>query len=107
MLLNYATIVNLWLGGKIDGEDGIGWEEYLLSVEGGEVLVEKIKQQFDKIDGIIERIPQEQGLHKLALQNNPELVELHKEMQQLTRYLKGDSSSLMSLAITFSSGDGD
>lgn len=107
LLLNYSTVVDLWQGNKSNGEDGIGWEEYLLSVEGGEVLVKTIKQQFDKIDSIIERIPKEQGLHKLALENNQELVELHKEMQQLTRYLKGDSSSLLGLAITFSSGDGD
>ncbi|MEM6845125.1 MAG: imelysin family protein [Bacteroidota bacterium] len=107
LLLNYATIVNLWHGRHGNGEDGLGWEEYLLSIEGGEELVTTIQQQFDKIDSIIESIPKEQGLGELAQANNPEMAELHQAMQQLTRYLKGDSSSLLSLAITFSSGDGD
>mgnify|MGYP001791550541 CR=1 FL=1 len=107
LLLNYATIVDLWHGRNGSGEDGLGWNEYLLSIEGGEELVTTIQQQFDEINSIIERIPKEQGLGELALANNPEMAELHQAMQQLTRYLKGDSSSLLSLAITFSSGDGD
>lgn len=107
LLTSYTSIVSFWEGKKENGEDGIGWEEYLRSVEGGEELVKKIREKFTKINSIIETIPADLSLGELAMNNNSELTELYAELQELTRYFKGESSSLLSLAITFSSGDGD
>ncbi|MEM6814839.1 MAG: imelysin family protein [Bacteroidota bacterium] len=107
LLTSYTNIVSFWEGKNDNEEDGIGWEEYLQSVEGGGELVKKIHEKFTKIDSIIERIPVGQNLDELAMSNNTELIELYTELQELTRYFKGESSSLLSLAITFSSGDGD
>ncbi|MEM9337095.1 MAG: imelysin family protein [Bacteroidota bacterium] len=107
LLLNYQIVIKRWRGTNADGTDGPGWEEYLLSTTGGESLVKEINAQFAQIATIIEQIPKEKSLKTLALENNPELVALHRALQKLTRFLKGDSSSLLGLAITFSSGDGD
>ncbi|MEM6271680.1 MAG: imelysin family protein [Bacteroidota bacterium] len=107
LLLNYATVVDLWRGKKPNGEDGPGWEEYLRATEGGAALMDTIDRQFAAIDAIVARIPEDRNLRELAQAREPSLVELHGASQTLTRYLKGDVSSLLGLAITFSTGDGD
>ncbi|MEM9990782.1 MAG: imelysin family protein [Bacteroidota bacterium] len=106
-LLHYAALVDLWYGRKANGEDGIGWEEYLLSVEGGAALVADTKAQFDKIETAIAALPTDTPLQELAVSQNQAVLDFEQALQELTRYLKGDLSSLLSLAITFSSMDGD
>ncbi|MEL7248660.1 MAG: imelysin family protein [Bacteroidota bacterium] len=105
--LHYQAIVNQWYGKSLTGEDGIGWEEYLSSVPEGPALVQKIKDQFATVEELFNRLPADVSLQDLAEDSPPEIVQLQQALQQLTRYLKGDSSSLLSLAITFSTGDGD
>ncbi|MEM6526062.1 MAG: imelysin family protein, partial [Bacteroidota bacterium] len=107
LLASYKNLVSFWEGKKHTGEDGLGWEEYLLSVEGGAALVKTIQARLTAIDGIIERIPKDQNFEQLAVNNDPALSELYHEFKALTPHFKGESSSLLSLAITFSSGDGD
>jgi uncharacterized protein len=43
----------------------------------------------------------------LVAQNHPTVDALHTELQKHTRFFKSDMSSLLGIAITFSSGDGD
>lgn len=107
LLLHYEAIVDLWYGRTAEGADGVGWQEYVLSAEGGKDLVEATLAQFDKVQSIIDRLPVNQSLQELAVQGNPTAAELQNELQNLTRFLKSDLSSLLSLAITFSSMDGD
>ncbi len=107
LLAGYENLISFWEGKKHTEEDGIGWEEYLLSVEGGPALVENIRARLVKIDDIIDRIPQDQNFELLAVNDDPALTEFYHELKELTPYFKGASSSLLSLAITFSSGDGD
>ena len=107
LLLNYEALVSFWRGTRFNGEEGIGFEEYLQSVEGGKTLVDQINAQCQKIDAIVSKVPSNQTLAQLAQNNDPRLTELYQELQGLTRLLKAESSSLLGLAITFSSGDGD
>ncbi|MEM7108457.1 MAG: imelysin family protein [Bacteroidota bacterium] len=107
LVSNYNHFVSFWYGTTEDGQNGLGWEEYLLSVEGGPHLVKKIREKFNEIDLIIKRIPSDKTMEELALANHPALAAFYAELKKLTPYVKGESSSLLSLAITFSSGDGD
>lgn len=107
LLLHYATIVDLWHGTKENGEDGIGWEEYLLSVDGGEQLVNDTKAQFEKVDAVIQQLPQGTSLQQLAVEQNQTVLDLERELESLTRYLKGDLNSLLSIPVTASHLDGD
>ena len=105
--LHYQAIVDQWYGRSLAGEDGVGWEEYLLSVPEGPRLVQKIKDQFTIVETLFDQLPEGASLQDLAQEPPAEITQLQQALQQLTRYLKSDSSSLLSLAITFSTGDGD
>ncbi|MEM1217777.1 MAG: imelysin family protein [Bacteroidota bacterium] len=107
LLLHYQNIIKLWNGASSSVEEGPSWQTYLGSIEGGQTLVENIEKQTAKIDQVIEAIPNNKNLQELALENDPALTELYTELQKLTRLLKGEASSLLGLAITFSTGDGD
>ncbi|MEM0993261.1 MAG: imelysin family protein [Bacteroidota bacterium] len=106
-ILNYQAIVDLWYGRKADGTDGIGWQEYLLSVEGGQELVADIIAQFEKIQAAIDNLPKDKSLQTLATEGNEVVINFQEELQELSRFFKSDMSSLLSLAVTFSIIDGD
>ncbi|MEM6697951.1 MAG: imelysin family protein [Bacteroidota bacterium] len=107
LILNYQSIVDLWYGKGVDGTDGIGWQEYLLSVEGGEDLVNSTIAQFEKIQATIDQIPPNKDLQTLAVEGNQAVIDFQNELQNSSHFLKSDISSLLSLAVTFSIIDGD
>ena len=102
------NIGNIWLGrslGRIP-VDGIGFEEYLNSVEGGMALVQDTKAQLTNIYAALNAIPDAPLSESINTQAG--IVEnLYVELQKHTRFFKSDMSSLLGIAITFNSGDGD
>jgi hypothetical protein len=98
---HFDSIVQLW-----EGADGPGFREYLESVEGGPALVEATQEQILNVEQAIEALP-EAPLSQLIAEGAPEVDALHTELQKLTRYFKSDMSSLLGIAITYDSGDGD
>lgn len=106
-LSHYQALVDLWYGKASDGTDGVGWQEYILSAEGGAALANSTIEQFNTIQTIINQLPKDTDLQTLATDRNPQIIALQNELQNLTRLLKSDLSSLLTLAITFSSMDGD
>jgi len=98
---HFAAIVEVWEGG-----DGPGFREYLESVEGGPALVEDTQAQIAQVEQAIGNLPDE-PLTQLIAQDDPSVDSLHTELQKLTRFFKSDMSSLLGIAITFQSGDGD
>ncbi|MDX2301507.1 MAG: imelysin family protein [Microscillaceae bacterium] len=100
------AIEQIWLGKSKNGLDGIGFEEYLNSVVGGMALVQDTKAQLVQMKTALNAIPvipfseavtEEAGLVDAA----------YTELQKQTRFFKSDMSSLLGIAITFNSGDGD
>lgn len=103
---HFNTIEDIWLGQSETAGDAIGFEEYLMAVEGGPALVESTRTQITAARNALNNIPD--GELSEIIQNSPEtVIQAHTELQKLTRFFKSDMSSLLGLSITFNSGDGD
>lgn len=101
---HFTTTENVWLGTGVDGTDGVGFEEYLLSVEGGEDLVNQTKPKIQEIKDAINALPS--GRLSNIIESN-EVKALHTVLQDNTANFKSSMSSLLGISITFASGDGD
>ena len=87
--------------------DDVGFKEYLDAVEGGKALITSTEQQIFAIKKALSDIPTNQTFSQLIESNDPSIFELQVESQKMVRFFKSDLSSLLGIAITFSSGDGD
>lgn len=105
--LNIAAINNIWYGKSKNGVSGIGFKNYLNSVTGGPDLVLKTESQLKIIDNLLNALPTTTSLESQINTNFAELEKLQSEIQKNTRNYKSDMSSLLGIAITFSSSDGD
>jgi hypothetical protein len=76
-------------------------------VQGGQALVSSTLKQIETIKSTFKKIPTSPELASLIQSDNALLKELHTELQKNTRFFKSDMSSLLGIAITFASGDGD
>lgn len=101
------SIENIWYGRSLAGQDGVGFREYLEAVEGGGVLITNTETQLTALHTALDAVPTTPSMSEQILGDHTKLEELHTELQKLTRYFKSDLSSLLGIAITFSSGDGD
>jgi hypothetical protein len=106
MKLHIQSIENIYYG-KGAGQDGLGLKDYLEKVVGGTELVLASAAQWAKVKAALEAVPTDQPLSALIANNHPSIDTLHTELQKHTRFFKSDMSSLLGIAITFSSGDGD
>jgi len=98
---HFEALVALW-----EGQDGLGFREYLQTVEGGPELVNATQEQITQVEQAMENLP-DLPLSQIIEQNPEAVEELHSELQRLTRFFKSDMASLLGIAITYDSGDGD
>ncbi|MEM9548697.1 MAG: imelysin family protein [Bacteroidota bacterium] len=103
---HFDNIVEIYFGGPTD-INSIGWDDYLKSVEGGEELVNMTITQIKSVQDAFDMIPSSPSLKELMEEEHPSIEVLRTEMQTLLPYFKSEMSSLLGLAITFSSSDGD
>ena len=102
-----AALENIWRGRSREGVDGIGFREYLNDVTGGPELIAQTEAQLTNIKNALAALPKNQPLAAQILSNPMAVEALYTELQKHTRFFKSDMSSLLGIAITFSSGDGD
>jgi uncharacterized protein len=102
-----TAIEKIYYGKSKTGSDGIGFKEYLESVEGGPALVSATLAQWANVISSLNTIPTSHALSQLITDNPQPIDNFRVELQKHTRYFKSDMSSLLGIAITFSSGDGD
>ncbi|GAB4419997.1 MAG: hypothetical protein OHK0039_33050 [Bacteroidia bacterium] len=104
-----AHLAAVWrvYAGQGSSGDGSGLRDYLLAVTGGSDLVAATDVQWAAVQAALAQVPADQDLADLAAAEDPRLIALHTELQKHTRFFKSDMSSLLGIAITFSSGDGD
>jgi hypothetical protein len=107
MKLHLAAIEKIYAGIGANGQDGLGLKDYVQSVVGGPELVTATEAQWAKVNAALAAVPTDRPLSDLMAENHPTVDALHTELQKHTRYFKSDMSSLLGIAITFSSGDGD
>lgn len=105
--LHFQACENIWYGKSKTGVDGIGFKEYLDAVEGGKALITATETQLAAVKTALNAVPTNKTLSQLIVSNDPSVSTLQIESQKLTRFFKSDLSSLLGIAITFSSGDGD
>jgi predicted lipoprotein len=104
---HWGTLKLIWEGGRGSiSDDGIGFKEYLFSIEGGNALIESTQLQMIAIDSAFNRLPNK-PLSKAIVEDFEKVNAVHTELQKMTRFLKSDLSSLIGVAVTYSSGDGD
>lgn len=99
-----------WKGISYNGTQGIGFKAYLESVEGGKALVVSTEEQLEKVKEVINSLDNNKRLSDMITNGGSDLEELKKiylELSKHTRFFKSDMSSLLGIAITYSSGDGD
>lgn len=104
---NFDAIVNIWYGKTSDGTDGLGFKEYLESVEGGKNIVVSSEEKIQAVYQAFEALPAGVPLRDLATQENEKAKILKDKLQDLTRFFKSDMSSVLGIAITFDNSDGD
>ncbi|MGR3811718.1 imelysin family protein [Jiulongibacter sp. NS-SX5] len=98
---NFNALKEIW-----EGKSGFGFRDYLETVEGGEALIAATEAQIKAVENaFVNCSPEDFTPDKIS--ENANLLSLHTELQKLTRYFKSDMSSIIGIAITYSSGDGD
>lgn len=101
------AIEAIYYGRTSAGANGPGFKEYLDFVVGGPALVTSTEAQWQNVKTALAAVPAGKPLSDLMAENNAAVDALHTELQKHTRYFKSDMSSLLGIAITYSSGDGD
>lgn len=104
--LNFESTIQIYFGNNFQNQEGLGFDDYLKSIEGGETLVSETLAQMNKVKDAINNIPQGK-LSDVIVSDFAKPDAAHTEMAKLTRYIKSDMSSLLGISITYSSGDGD
>jgi uncharacterized protein len=102
-----AAIEKIYYGIGTSGQDGLGLKDYLEKVVGGPELITATEAQWAVVKTTVAAIPTDRPLAELIAENHPTVDALHTELQRHTRFFKSDMSSVLGIAITFSSGDGD
>jgi hypothetical protein len=105
--LHLAAIEKIYFGIGADGQDGPGLRDYVEKVVGGPELVVATETQWVKVKAAAAAVPTDRPFAQLIAENHPSVDALHTELQKHTRFFKSDMSSVLGIAITFSSGDGD
>jgi predicted lipoprotein len=101
------AVEELYYGIGRNGVDGVGFVDYLRSVPSGNELIRQTEAQLAVVKQRLNALPVDARLSELIVTNFAQVDALHTELQRHTRFFKSEMASLLSLTITFSSGDGD
>ncbi len=104
--LHWLSIKQIYQGQTQAGIDGLGFNDYLQKVVGGNDLLTLTAQQVAVVDAKFAALPNIK-LSDAITQQFQVVDDVHTELQKTTRFYKSDMSSLLGIAITYSSGDGD
>lgn len=104
---NWKACKQIWEGQSKNGSNGIGLRAYVASVVGGDALVTNTLAQAAAVDAAFAQLPDSPALAQLIQSQFNTVNAVHTELQKQTRFYKSDLSSLIGIAVTYSSGDGD
>lgn len=101
------AINNVYFGKNKEGVEGIGFKTYLENVEGGSALIDATTLQWNNVMAAYNNIPKNISMSQ-QIESSPALIEAFQvELQKQIRFFKSDMSSILGIAITYASGDGD
>ena len=102
------AIENIYFGKNKQGvQNGLSFKDYLNSVEGGKSLISDTEAQWILVKEKFNAISLDNTLAYLIDNDAKTIENFRLELQKHTRYFKSDMSSVLGIAITYSSGDGD
>lgn len=104
---HFKAVERMWRGIGANGTDGIGFDDYLDKVTGGNALKTETLAQLTAVYNANSGFANTEILSQMVTNDVARVDALHTEYQKMTRFFKSDLSSLLGIAITFSSGDGD
>jgi len=104
---NFYAIENIWRGRSRNGNDGPGFDDWLETLQDGKNLKAQTETNFQVMRQANDAFQNTESLSNLVQNDLPRVQAWYTEYQKFTRFIKSDLSSLIGIAITFSSGDGD
>lgn len=108
MKIHMQSIIDIYEGTPVNRTASPnGFRHYLEEVYGGKALVEQTIPSYTQILAQMEALDKNTPLDQHIRSNPQPLIDIHNALQQHTRFFKSDMSSLLGIAITYSSGDGD
>ena len=107
MKANLEAVESFYYGRASDRKDGVGFKEYLATVEGGNALIISTEAQLLAVKKSLDAVPANVPFAQTVVRTPASADALHTELQKHTRFFKSDMSSVLGIAITFASGDGD
>lgn len=109
MRRHFDAIQAFWTG-ALPGTTGSATfpsiRSYLSSLEGGPRLIADTEVQFAAVRTAMTALDGSR-FDEACAANDPRVDALHTELQKLTRFMKSELASILGVAITYSSGDGD
>ena len=87
--------------------DGIGLRDYLECLEGGPALISGIDASLQTIHTRLDAIPTDKPLSELMSMLDPSILPFYNALKEHVHFFGSDMSSVLGIAITFDSGDGD
>jgi uncharacterized protein len=100
---HFKKLIQIYRGTKA----GKSFKAYLESVTGGPALVKATEAQITVLTQKFESLGENVDMETAISTNYQDLVNIHTELQKNTKNFKSDMSSLLGIAITYASGDGD
>ena len=100
---HFNALVNFYRG--VDQTKS--FKGYLNTVTGGEALVTTTEAQLSVLTSQFNNLDETLDMEARILSNPQALIDIHTELQKNTKNFKSDMSSLLGIAITYASGDGD
>lgn len=104
--LHMKAVRELWTGISTPTVRSLSFRDYVLAL-GGETLERSTMAQLDSIDMVASTIGINEDLGALCANGDGRVAAYYAQLQKLTRFLKSETSSLLGISITYSSGDGD
>jgi len=101
------AIENTYLGRSKSNVEGSSFRDYLKTVVGGPELISQTLSQWSNVIAAQNSVPTNAPMSEQIIAGSQALVDFRDELQKHTRFFKSDMSSLLGIAITYSSGDGD
>ncbi len=97
----------MYFGAELpQGENAVGFDDYLLTTVGGSAVLEETKTQWSAIWSAFNALP-DAPLDELVVSHPNEIDALYTELSKHTRFFKSELASRLGLTITYDSGDGD
>lgn len=103
----FKATVDLWYGRTPGGDTIPSFRSYLRTVANGDRLITDTETQIGRAENAFGALGTSIPLSTLVSSNPAACETLSIELQKLTRFFKSEMSSLLGIAITYSSGDGD